>query len=59
MTDKKWLDNVARVALIYNDSRSHRYFQSEEILNFIAYLHEQYGYEYTQPAPTQKTLDTK
>lgn len=58
MNDKTWLDGVARAALIYNDTRSHRDFQADEVLKFVEYLHRQYGYEYTKPQPTQKLIDT-
>lgn len=58
MNDKPWLDRVAKAALIYNDTRTHRDFQSDEVLKFVEYLHRQYGYQYTKPHPTQKTIDT-
>lgn len=58
MNDKTWLDNVARAALIYNDTRSHRDFQADEVLKFVEWLHKSYGYEYTKPQPTQKLIDT-
>jgi hypothetical protein len=57
MTDKIWLDKVHLAATVYNDTRSHRDFQADEVLKFVEYLHRQYGYEYTKPAPTSKLLD--
>jgi hypothetical protein len=59
MSDKQWLDTVARTALVYNDSRPHRDFQADEVLKFVEWLHRQYGYEYTKPAPTSKIVDNK
>lgn len=58
MTDKIWLDKVHLAAIVYNDSRSHRDFQADEVLKFVEYLHRVYGYEYTKPQPTQKLIDT-
>lgn len=57
MNDKPWLDRVARAALVYNDTRIHRDFQSNEVLKFVEYLYRVYGYEYTKPAPSAKTID--
>jgi hypothetical protein len=28
-------------------------------LKFVEWLHRQYGYEYTKPAPTSKLIDNK
>jgi hypothetical protein len=50
MNDKVWLDKVVLAATAYNDQRMHTNFQEEEILKFLAYLHQQYGYEYEKPA---------
>ena len=36
-------------ATAYNDQRMHTNFQEEEILKFLAWMHEQYGYEYEKP----------
>ena len=59
MSDKTWLDNVARASLVYNDSRAHRDFQADEVLKFVEWLHRSYGYEYTKPVPTSKLVDDK
>lgn len=56
MKDKTWLANVAHAATVYNDTRLHRDFQADEVLKFIEWLHKQYGYEYTKPDPTSKTI---
>ena len=50
MNDKVWLDKVVLAATEYNNQRMHTNFQEEEILKFLAWMHEQYGYEYEKPA---------
>ena len=55
MLDKEWLTKVEIGAKIYNESRIHRDFQSDEVLKFVEWLHKQYGIEYTKPDPTNKT----
>ena len=57
MIDKIWLDKVHQAAIVYNDTRSHRDFQADEVLKFVEYLHHQYGIAYTKPQPTQKLVD--
>ena len=58
MIDKIWLGKVHQAAIVYNDTRSHRDFQSDEVLKFVEWLHQQYGIAYTKPQPTQKLIDT-
>jgi len=54
MNDKQWLDRVVLGAKVYNSNRLHRDFQSDEVLKFVEWLHQQYGIEHTKPAPTTK-----
>ena len=55
MNDKVWLDKVALGATVYNEERIHRDFQEEEVLKFVAWLHRQYGIEYTKPTAVSVT----
>ena len=54
MKDKDWLDKVILAAKVYNDTRLHTDFQEKEILDFLEYLHKQYGIAYTKPTPRHR-----
>jgi hypothetical protein len=52
MTDKEWLDKVVLSATVYNSQRLHTDFQEDEVLKFVAWMHQQYGIAHTKPNPT-------
>ena len=57
MNDKEWLDKVSHASKVYNENRTHRDFQEEEVLKFVEWLHKQYGYTYTKPIAVHKNYE--
>lgn len=49
MFTKPQLQHLYLLEKLYNLDRLHTDFQQQEVLNFIAWIYDQYGYTHTAP----------
>ena len=56
MYSKKQLEHLWLLEKLYHLERLHTDFQQQEVLNFIAWIYDQYGY--THNMPTAMHLNT-
>ena len=49
MFTKPQLQHLYLLEKLYNLDRLHTDFQQQEVLNFIAWIYDQYGYTHTPP----------
>lgn len=53
------IGHLTRLEQLYNSGRLHTDFQQQEVINFVKWIHQQYGYAYAEPSAVHQNTPEK